>query len=398
MLELESALERILAIVPPPTSESVKLTAASGRVLTENIASPLDLPPFDNSAMDGYAVRAHDVAGATAANPVRLRLHGRLAAGENSPNSIQSGECARIFTGAPIPGGADTVVMQEDTRVEGDEVLILDAVRSGENVRWHGEDVRKGSLLASAGTEISVGLLGLLAATGLETVSVACRPKVSVLATGTELRSAGEPLASGQIYECNRAMLAALIERAGGIPQVQPLVRDSLAETRAALESAFASSDIVVTSGGVSVGEMDFVKAAFEALGGHMEFWKVAIRPGKPFVFGRLNTKFLFGLPGNPVSAFVTFLLLVRPALRRWQGLAEVGLPRTQAVLGEAIANPGERLHFMRVRLSADGKIFSSGKQASHALSSLAAANALIAVPPKTQWVAGQTVTALTGF
>lgn len=398
MLELESALERILAIVPPPTSESVKLTAASGRVLTENIASPLDLPPFDNSAMDGYAVRAHDVAGATAANPVRLRLHGRLAAGENSPNSIQSGECARIFTGAPIPGGADTVVMQEDTRVEGDEVLILDAVRSGENVRWHGEDVRKGSLLASAGTEISVGLLGLLAATGLETVSVACRPKVSVLATGTELRSAGEPLASGQIYECNRAMLAALIERAGGIPQVQPLVRDSLAETRAALESAFASSDIVVTSGGVSVGEMDFVKAAFEALGGHMEFWKVAIRPGKPFVFGRLNTKFLFGLPGNPVSAFVTFLLLVRPALRRWQGLAEVGLPRTQAVLGEAIANPGERLHFMRVRLTADGKIFSSGKQASHALSSLAAANALIAVPPKTQWVAGQTVTALTGF
>ncbi len=398
MLELESALERILAIVPPPTSESVKLTAASGRVLTENIASPLDLPPFDNSAMDGYAVRAHDVAGATAANPVRLRLHGRLAAGENSPNSIQSGECARIFTGAPIPGGADTVVMQEDTRVEGDEVLILDAVRSGENVRWHGEDVRKGSLLASAGTEISVGLLGLLAATGLETVSVACRPKVSVLATGTELRSAGEPLASGQIYECNRAMLAALIERAGGIPQVQPLVRDSLAETRAALESAFASSDIVVTSGGVSVGEMDFVKAAFEALGGHMEFWKVAIRPGKPFVFGRLNTKFLFGLPGNPVSAFVTFLLLVRPALRRWQGLAEVGLPRTQAVLGDVIANPGERLHFMRVRLTADGKIFSSGKQASHALSSLAAANALIAVPPKTQWVAGQTVTALTGF
>jgi len=398
VLELESALERILAIVPPPTSESVKLTAASGRVLTENIASPLDLPPFDNSAMDGYAVRAHDVAGATAANPVRLRLHGRLAAGENSPNSIQSGECARIFTGAPIPGGADTVVMQEDTRVEGDEVLILDAVRSGENVRWHGEDVRKGSLLASAGTEISVGLLGLLAATGLETVSVACRPKVSVLATGTELRSAGEPLASGQIYECNRAMLAALIERAGGIPQVQPLVRDSLAETRAALESAFASSDIVVTSGGVSVGEMDFVKAAFEALGGHMEFWKVAIRPGKPFVFGRLNTKFLFGLPGNPVSAFVTFLLLVRPALRRWQGLAEVGLPRTQAVLGDVIANPGERLHFMRVRLTADGKIFSSGKQASHALSSLAAANALIAVPPKTQWVAGQTVTALTGF
>lgn len=398
MLELESALERILAIVPPPTSESVKLTAASGRVLTENIASPLDLPPFDNSAMDGYAVRAHDVAGATAANPVRLRLHGRLAAGENSPNSIQSGECARIFTGAPIPGGADTVVMQEDTRVEGDEVLILDAVRSGENVRWHGEDVRKGSLLASAGTEISVGLLGLLAATGLETVSVACRPKVSVLATGTELRSAGEPLTSGQIYECNRAMLAALIERAGGIPQVQPLVRDSLAETRAALESAFASSDIVVTSGGVSVGEMDFVKAAFEALGGHMEFWKVAIRPGKPFVFGRLNTKFLFGLPGNPVSAFVTFLLLVRPALRRWQGLAEVGLPRTQAVLGEAIANPGERLHFMRVRLTADGKIFSSGKQASHALSSLAAANALIAVPPKMQWVAGQPVTALTGF
>jgi molybdopterin molybdotransferase len=190
-------------------------------------------------------------------------------------------------------------------------------------------------------------------------------------------------------------MLSPLIARGGGVPKFFPLVRDTLDATRTALSAAFSNSDIVVTSGGVSVGELDFVKAAFESLGGELQFWKVAMRPGKPFVFGRLGEKFLFGLPGNPVSAFVTFLLLVRPALLRWQGAKNVSLPTHSAVLGESISNQGDRRHFVRVRTAADGMIFSAGKQASHALSSLAAADGLLDVPPHTTLPEGSRVTVL---
>jgi molybdopterin molybdotransferase len=224
------------------------------------------------------------------------------------------------------------------------------------------------------------------------------QPKIGLVATGSELREAGQPLAPGQIFESNRAMLAPLVAQAGGVAQVYPLVTDTLDATRAALGKAFDECDLVITSGGVSVGEMDFVKAAFESLGGELQFWKVAIRPGKPFVFGQREGKFLFGLPGNPVSAFVTFLLLVRPALRCWQGAREVLLPRQPGVLGEPIANVGDRRHFVRVRVDGEGKVFSAGKQASHALASLAKANSLLAVPPDTTWPAGTNVSVWRGF
>lgn len=391
-------MDHILAALPAPRGEAVAVGQAAGRVLLEAVSAPRDLPAFDNSAMDGYAVRASAVAGAKADAPVRLRLQTRISAGDSFSGEISAGDCARVFTGAPLPRGADAVVMQEDTRVESDQVLILDAVSPRENVRFQGEDVRCGDRLAEARAEISPGLLGLLAATGIATVTVSQRPSVGLVATGSELREAGTPLAPGQIYESNRAMLATLVERAGGVPKVFPLVRDALTDTRAALEQAFQSCEIVVTSGGVSVGEMDFVKAAFESLGGGLQFWKVAIRPGKPFVFGRLREKFLFGLPGNPVSAFVTFLLLVRPALRRWQGANSILLPARPAVLGEPVSNPGERRHFMRVRLTPDGKVLSAGKQASHVLASLARSDALLDVPPQTTWPAGQSVRVLSGF
>ncbi len=398
VLDLKTALSRILAALPPAPRERIALSEAGGRVLLESLSSPVDLPPFDNSAMDGYAVRSAEVATARPETPVRLRWRTRISAGEAFSEELSPGECARLFTGAPMPRGADAVVMQEDTRTEGEQVLILDGVRPRENVRFQGEDIRRGAELASVGTEISPGLQGLLAATGVGEVTVGKRPTVGILATGSELREAGASLAPGQIYESNRAMLATLAMRAGGIPMVYPLVRDTLDETRVALERAFRENDLVVTSGGVSVGEMDFVKAAFESLGGKMEFWKVAIRPGKPLVFGRLEQKFLFGLPGNPVSAFVTFLLLVRPALRQWQGATTTSLPIVPAILGEPISNPGERRHFVRVRLDAEGKVFSAGKQASHALASLARAEALLDLPPQTNWPAGQSVKVLMGF
>jgi len=398
MLELEEAQAHILAALAPPTSEIIPLSDGAGRVLAERIQSPLDLPVFDNSAMDGYGVRAKDIASARPESPARLRLAGKVAAGEVFAGDVASGTCVRLFTGSPLPRGADAVVMQEDTRLDpsaAGEVLFLTAASPGENVRLSGEDVKRGALLVEAGKVLTVGRLSLLAAVGLMRVSVGRQPVVCLLASGSELRDAGQILAPGQIYESNRASLAALVRRAGAIPQVLPLVADTLAATRVALTEAFDQCDAVVTLGGVSVGEMDFIKSAFEEIGGQLQFWKVAIRPGRPFVFGRYRKKFLFGLPGNPVSAVVTCLLLVRPALLRWQGATDVSLPAHPGVLLESLANRGELRHFTRVKVDAAGRIRSAGRQASHLLSSMARANGLVDLPAHTTLAAGTVVPVL---
>ncbi len=395
MLDLETALARLLESLPPLKAESVRLGDSAGRFLAEKTVAPLDLPNFDNSAMDGYAVRAADVRRASHTSPVTLKLAAKISAGELFTGELLVGKCARIFTGAALPRGADAVVMQEDTRVEGGQALVLDAVAPGENVRRHAEDVAKGDTLVDAGDEISPNKIALLAATGIDRLIVGRRPHVAIVATGSELRQQGETLLPGQIYESNRAMLSPLITRCGGELKVFPIVPDTLEATRSALVEAFFAGEIVVTSGGASVGEFDFVRAAFESLGGALQFWKVSMRPGKPFVFGRLGEKLLFGLPGNPVSAFITFLLLVRPTILRWQGAKQVSLPTHAAILGETISNSGDRRHFMRVRTGVDGKIFSAGKQASHALSSLAAADGLLDVPPQTRFAPGDSVNVL---
>ena len=395
MLDLEEALARILAAMPALRGERVCLTNAHGRVLTEPVVSPMDLPMFDNSAMDGYAVRAEDVALAKPDSPARLRLAGKIAAGETFKGHVTAGTCVRLFTGAALPAGADAVVMQEDTRAaesERGEIQVLDSVKPWESVRLRGEDVKRGALLADVGDVLTIGKLNLLAATGCAEVSVGCQPVVGLLSTGSELREPGQTLAPGQIYESNRLGLAELVRRAGGIPRILPLVPDTLAETRRAVAETLDQCDLIVSSGGVSVGEMDFAKQAFEEIGGDLQFWKVAIKPGRPFVFGRRQAKFWFGLPGNPVSALVTFLLLVRPALLRWQGAKEINLPSYPGVLAEPLSNPGERRHFMRVKVDAAGKIDSAGLQASHALSSMAAANGLVDVLPRTTLPAGTQV------
>ncbi len=398
MQELEEALSRILAWLPPPSIERVPLREATRRVLVESISAPLDLPLFDNSAMDGYAVRKSDVAAAKPGSPVNLNLVGRVAAGETFSGKLSEGQCVRLFTGSALPHGADAVVMQEDTHVDNsnpDVISVFDCVQPWENVRRRGEEVTRGETLASCGDVLTAVRLALLATMGLRAVGVGRRPVVGLLATGSELREAGEALGPGQIYESNRAALSPLIARAGGQAVTFPLVPDELRATRKALEDAFGQCDMVVTSGGVSVGEMDFVKAAFEELGGELQFWKVAIKPGRPFVFGRHQKKLLFGLPGNPVSALVTFLLLVRPAIWRWQGAAELALPAYPAILSESLANSGHRRHFMRVRVDAAGKVCSAGRQASHALGSLATADGLVDVPANTTFFAGTTVRVL---
>ena len=395
MLELEAAIQRILDCLPPARPERVALGHAHGRFLTEQVCSPIDLPAFDNSAMDGYAVRAADLAHAAADSPVALNLLGRIAAGEIFTGEVTSGTCVRIFTGSAMPRGADAVVMQEDTKIDSarpDSVLVLDSCKPWENVRFQGEDVKRGASLGEPGDELTVGRIQLLAAAGLTHINVGRRLVCGLLATGSELLEGGQPLSPGKIFESNRLGLAALAQRAGADTRIFPLVKDTPTETRAALESAFSQCDIVLTSGGVSVGELDFVKSAFEQLGGEMQFWKVAIRPGRPFVFGRWREKFLFGLPGNPASAFVTFLVLVRPALRRWQGAANIHSANGSGVLAEPLANAGDRRFFCRVTVDAEGRIRGAGAQSSHIMLSLAAANGLVDVPPKTTLPAGSIV------
>ena len=288
--------------------------------------------------------------------------------------------------------------MQEDTSADAkqpEEVLVLDAVKPWENVRFHGEDIKTGNVLARPGQIRGGALSSLLAAAGIKEVTVGRRPVVGLLATGSELREAGQTLAAGEIYESNRIGLAALLRAINCLPKVLPLVADVKQRVRAAMEDAFKECDVVVSTGGVSVGEFDFIKSAFEGIGGALQFWRVAIKPGRPFVFGRYQRKFLFGLPGNPVSALVTFALLVRPALLRWQGAPDVLMASHPGILAETMNNPGLRRHFMRVKIDRAGKIWSAGVQASHVLSSLAAANGLVDVPAEGSLSAGTAVQVL---
>lgn len=398
MLQLEEALERILSEITPFPAENVRLAEACGRYIAEPVSAPMDLPAFDSSAMDGYAVRAEDVARASKAHPIRLRVEGQIAAGEVATGEVHPAGCIRVFTGSMLPPNANAVVMQEDTLPDSarpGEILVTDAVKPWENVRFRGEDVKPDDLLLRAGDRITAARVALLGALGIETVPVGRAPTVALIATGSELREGGRALAPGQIYESNRAALAALAQAAGARVRIFPLIPDSLEATRSALTSAFRETDAVITSGGVSVGAFDFVKHAVEALDGQLSFWKVAIKPGKPFVFGRCGGKPFFGLPGNPVSAFVTFLLLVRPALLRMQSSAATGLSSHPGILSEALVNRGDRRHFMRVHVDAAANVRPAGVQGSHRLRSLADANGLIDVPAETVLPQGEQVAVL---
>jgi molybdopterin molybdotransferase len=398
LTSLEDAQGRILSAVQPLPAEEILLRDALGRFLAAPLVSTIDLPPADNSAMDGYAVRAADLAAASAENPVALELRGESRAGVADDATVAAGTCARIFTGAVLPPGTDAVVMQEDiARMEGPAVKIIfnEPVKPWENVRLRGEDVRQKAVLAETGDELTAQRLALLAGVGINRVSVRRRPLLGLLATGDELAEAGEPLRPGMIYESNRAGLAALSLAAGAVPKVYPLVPDDLGLTKKALQTAFAECDAVVSSGGVSVGSMDFVKQAFAEIGGQLDFWSVSMRPGKPFAFGARDGRLLFGLPGNPVSAMVTFFLLARPALLRMQGARDVRPPMSWGKLAAPLHNRGDRRHFVRVLLDAEGQVRSTGGQASHMLGSMAAANGLVDVPPGANWPAGSPVAVL---
>src|SRR5580765_7257599 len=271
MLELEQARKGILATIPTLPAETVPTSAALGRIVAEPIHAPIDLPCFDNSAMDGYAVRSSDLARATAQSPVALKAFAESPAGEVLNEQLAPGKCVRLFTGSVLPPGADAVVMQEDTRPapgQTREILFSESIKPWENVRFRGEDVRKGASLFSDGERVNVGGLGLLAAVGLDVLRAHRQPVIGLLSTGSELIEASQPIAPGKIFESNRVMLAALLSRVGARPNVFPLVCDDLAATQSALEKALGECDGVITTGGVSVGEYDYVRTAFERLGG----------------------------------------------------------------------------------------------------------------------------------
>jgi molybdopterin molybdotransferase len=394
MVTLEQARETILAAIGAITAtEILPIALTVGRAAMSEIIAPLDLPPFDNAAVDGYAVHSADLASAAESHPVALQQTGSVAAGEAPNRVLTRGTCMRILTGAVLPAGADAVVMQEDTaRVDPGMIRFSAPIAAWEGIRLAGEDLRRGTRIIPAGERLRPAHVGLLAATGHATLTVRRRPRIALLATGNELLDPQEAPAPGRIYDSNRPLLSALAMTEGAQVVSTAKVPDTLEGTMTALRDAARLSDVVVTTGGVSVGDADRVKAAMLALGGTLDIWRIAMRPGKPFAWGHIEDAWWFGLPGNPVSAFVTWWLLVRPSLRRLMGMSEVHGRRMKARMAEPVANRSDRRHFIRVYLDEKGEVRPTGTQASHIQSSLAAANALLDVPPMTSIEAGSEV------
>lgn len=388
ILTFDEALELLLARARKVKgTDRVPLTEATGRILAEPVLSSVDVPPLDNSGMDGYAVRCADVPAVGAV----LRVTQRIPAGSVG-HVLEAGEAARIFTGAPVPPGADTVVMQEYCEAGPDGQVVINRIPElGENIRKTGEDIRSGGEVLAAGIALTPAAIGMAASVGVAELPVLRRVSVGVISTGSELVTPGEPLSSGKIYNSNRYQLTSILKNMGCEVTDYEHLPDDFDATRRALRKAGALHDLVITSGGVSVGEEDHVKPAVEAEG-ELQLYNVAVKPGKPLAFGKVGDADFVGLPGNPVSVFVTFHVLIRPFIRKCQGATNLLPMAREMVAGFEWSKPGNRREFLRVRVGADGRLERFPNQSSGVLTSCLWADGLADIPIGQKVSPGDTV------
>ena len=396
MLSVDEARQRMLDTIPILPSEKREIFQCTGYVLAETLPATENIPPFDNSAMDGYAVRAADVKNATEKHPAVLSVLETIAAGYAPTKQVAAGQAARIMTGAMMPHGADAVIMQEVTQQEGDKVKIFESIDTAGNVRFTGESVAEGQQVMRKGKHLRPPEISMLASLNCAAATVHRKPTVAIVSTGDELTPLGEPLEPGKIRDSNRYGLYAQVEEAGGIPIDMGIAPDDEAETERIFRAALAKADALITSGGVSVGEHDVVKTVLAKLG-EINFWRVAMKPGKPQAYGLADGKPIFGLPGNPVSSLVVFELFVRPALLKMAGHTDLLRPTFKATLTETVTNRDGRVNYMRAILTeSDGQYIAetTGPQGSGILHSLVLANGLITIPSGVTLEAGETVEA----
>ena len=399
MISVEEALDRILSRVAVLGDERVALTRALHRVLADDVESPRDMPPWPASSMDGYALRSGDTRAAAALSPARLALAGRVPAGAMAERPLRPGEAFRIFTGAPLPEGADAVIPQEDVTAEGGILLVPRPVADGDFVRPRGEDMKRGDRVLERGRILSAADIGMLAAVGRTPVGVVRRPRVGILSTGDELVDLGGRIGPGQIPNSNSYSLIAQVIEAGAVPVSLGIARDRREDIEARLRWGLGC-DLLISSAGVSVGEHDFVKAALERLGAEQHLWLVDMRPGKPIAFSTIpqdgkGALAVFALPGNPVSAMVTFEVLVRPAILRMAGHGRLHRPTITARALAPIVNRDRRRGYLRVTLTPADDGYGArltGTQSSGVLRSMVAADGLAVVPGETTVQTGQPV------
>ncbi len=405
MISVEEALDRVLSYVKVLGGEEKPILQCLGQVLDEDVYSPIDVPPRDNSAMDGYAIKAEDTVGATPSSPVYLDVIGEVKAGETAKEKVGALTALRIMTGAPLPQGADSVVQFEDTdedqrrsnRSPLTQIGVLCEVPKGKNVRRAGEDIARGQMVLPQGTVLRPADIGVLASIGKETAWVIRRPVVAILATGDELAELGQPLPDGKIYNSNSFTTASQVLRYGGIPKVLGIARDRAGDINGKIKEAL-SADMLITSGGVSTGDYDLVKDIL-AKEGKVSFWTVRMKPGKPLAFGMIQGVPHLGLPGNPVSSMITFELFARPAILKMMGKKNLSKPTIEAILESHIENTDGRRIFARAMVRREGECYFArltGPQGSGILTSMSRANGLVIVPEDVKALAeGDTVKVL---
>ncbi len=389
LVAVEDAIEQLLKMARPvcETQEN-ELAQARGRILAKDITSPLLVPPHDNSAMDGYAIRVADL---DDKQEKGLPVSQRINAGAAGQTPLAAASAARIFTGAPVPPGADAVIMQEQARRDGNTVFLRGPVQAGQNIRRAGEDIKPGDVVVAAGERLTPQMLGIAASVGTAALQVFRRPRVAVLSTGDELVNPGTDLAPGQIYNSNRFTLGALLETLGCQVFDLGIVRDSHDATKDALVEAARQADLVMTSGGVSVGEEDHVRNVLEEIG-HLDLWRLNMKPGKPLAFGHYHQTPFIGLPGNPVSVLVTFIVIARPFVLKMMGASNHRTTSFRVAAGFDWPRPQSRREYLRVRLDEHGRPVCYPHQGSGVLSSLAWADGLAIAPENTTFAKGDSI------